>query len=197
MAYVNREKPATEDSPRVAETRKKIKDAFVTLYAEQPIEKIDIKSITDLAGFNRGTFYVYYLDIYDLLAQIEADFYGYIHNNVKYFVKTFFDSEEVEEELLAVFNRENPIYIKVLIATPGKSKLPAILKEKVKDAMRDELKARNIYKEPQEASMMEYLLEYITSAHFGVITRWLINDLDLSALEVFNFLKNTFNKICK
>ena len=196
MIYLSRDNPTKKDSPKVTETKKKIRDAFITLYAKQPIEKIDIKSITDLAGLNRGTFYVYYLDIYDLLAQIEASYYEHIQNNVKYLVRTLFYAETVEEEFAVNFFRENLAYMKVLIATPGKSKLPEVLKEKIRDAMRDELKKQNIYNEPQKERMLEYLLEYIISAHFGVITRWIANDLDLSAVEIISFLKSTFNKIC-
>ena len=62
-----------QDSNRVAETKQKIKRAFLSLYKEKRIEKISIKEITDKAGVNRGTFYAYYLDIYDLLEQIETE----------------------------------------------------------------------------------------------------------------------------
>ena len=197
MVYVDRVKTTTNDSPKVAETKKRIKDAFITLYAKQPIEKIDIKSITDLAGFNRGTFYTYFLDIYDLLAQIEADFFDYVDNNVEYLLKSLFSDQEIEEALLVVFNREDPAYIKVLVATPGKSKLPEILKVKLKNALRNELKTRSIFSEPHDAYLLEYFLEYVASAHYGVITRWIINNMDLPILELVTFLKTSFSKICK
>lgn len=53
----------------------KIIKAFMTLYEVKNIEKISIKSITDLAGLNRGTFYLHFLDIYDLLEKIEAKYH--------------------------------------------------------------------------------------------------------------------------
>ena len=50
-----------------------LKDAFWKLYTEKSIEKISIKEITDLAGYNRGTFYLYYKDVYDIFSQIEDE----------------------------------------------------------------------------------------------------------------------------
>lgn len=56
-----------------AQTRRNLQQAFWSLYAERPIAKISIKEITDRAGYNRGTFYLYYKDVYDILEQIEQD----------------------------------------------------------------------------------------------------------------------------
>ena len=62
-----------EESRKVAETKKQIKQAFFDLYATKKIEHISIKEITDNAHLNRGTFYVYYRDIYDLLERTEDE----------------------------------------------------------------------------------------------------------------------------
>lgn len=60
--------------PQITEqTKANLKDAFWKLYTEKPIEKISIKEITDLAGYNRGTFYLYYKDVYDIFSQIEDE----------------------------------------------------------------------------------------------------------------------------
>lgn len=57
---------------QVAEqTRANITQAFWELYLTKPIEKITIREITDRAGYNRATFYLYYRDVYDLFEQLE------------------------------------------------------------------------------------------------------------------------------
>ena len=53
------------------ETKQNLRDAFWELYQNAPIEKISIKEITDKAGYNRSTFYLYYTDIYDIRDQLE------------------------------------------------------------------------------------------------------------------------------
>lgn len=60
-------------SVAVPATRQALMDAFWTLYKKKRIEKITVKHITDAAGYNRSTFYQYFLDVYDILAQLEDD----------------------------------------------------------------------------------------------------------------------------
>ena len=58
--------------PAVTEqTKTNLRRAFWQLYEQKPIQKITVKQITDLAGYNRGTFYLYFKDVYDLLEDIE------------------------------------------------------------------------------------------------------------------------------
>lgn len=58
--------------PEVTErTRRKLCGAFWKLYSKQPVEKITVKQITDLAGYNRATFYLYYDGVRDLLEREE------------------------------------------------------------------------------------------------------------------------------
>ncbi|MBE6469922.1 MAG: TetR/AcrR family transcriptional regulator [Coriobacteriaceae bacterium] len=60
--------------PAVTEqTRANLREAFWSLYLEKPIDKITIREITDRAGYNRATFYLYYRDVYDLFGQIEDE----------------------------------------------------------------------------------------------------------------------------
>ena len=45
--------------PHITEqTKNNLRIAFWSLYAQKPIEKISIKEITELAGYNRGTFFI-------------------------------------------------------------------------------------------------------------------------------------------
>ncbi len=55
------------------ETKQNIMDAYWQLYSSDNINRITVKMITDRAGYNRGTFYAYFLDMEDLKAQIEDE----------------------------------------------------------------------------------------------------------------------------
>lgn len=48
-------------------TRENLIEAFWELYKDKPIEKITVKEITNRAGYNRGTFYAYFKDTYEVL----------------------------------------------------------------------------------------------------------------------------------
>ena len=52
-------------------TRRNFQDAFWTLYEKQSIDKITVKDICSVAGYNRSTFYQYYTDVYDVLHKAE------------------------------------------------------------------------------------------------------------------------------
>lgn len=66
--------------PEVTErTRAALRRAFWELYAGAdgqpplPVEKVSVRAITERAGYNRATFYLYYRDVYELLGQIEEE----------------------------------------------------------------------------------------------------------------------------
>jgi AcrR family transcriptional regulator len=52
-------------------TQRNIQEAFWILYAKQNVDKIAVKDICNLAGYNRSTFYQYYKDVYDVLHKSE------------------------------------------------------------------------------------------------------------------------------
>ena len=63
--------------PQVTEqTRANLRETFWNLYAERPIERISVREITDRAGYNRATFYLYYHDVYEVLEEIEDALLG-------------------------------------------------------------------------------------------------------------------------
>ncbi len=45
-----------KNEQRAAETKKNLQEAFLKLYETKEISQITIREITDLAGYNRGTF---------------------------------------------------------------------------------------------------------------------------------------------
>ncbi|MGN1343417.1 MAG: TetR/AcrR family transcriptional regulator [Traorella sp.] len=55
------------------DTKKRIAQAFWQLYETQDIKKITIQDITDACHLYRTTFYNYFLDIYDILEQIQTN----------------------------------------------------------------------------------------------------------------------------
>lgn len=59
--------------PEVTEkTKQKFEDAFWALAVEKPISKIAVSEIAKRAGYNRSTFYEYFVDTDDLLDKIET-----------------------------------------------------------------------------------------------------------------------------
>lgn len=60
-----------ENDRRTRRTQKLIRDNFIDLMKQKPINEITIQEITDKADINRRTFYLHFTDIYDLLSKTE------------------------------------------------------------------------------------------------------------------------------
>ena len=62
-----------KENRSVVRTQLLLKDGLTNLMHQKPVQKISVKELTDYVNLNRGTFYLHYKDIYDLLEQIEND----------------------------------------------------------------------------------------------------------------------------
>lgn len=164
-----------KESHRAMETRERFKKAFFTLYAERKIETITIKEVADLAGFNRGTFYLYYKSIYDLLQKTEQELLEDFSKRVEYHIKLYYGEinnpdEKVFQEMQENFLK-NGDYFKVLNGENGDPRFKAKMKNIVKDAYRKHLNIES----GKRVSMFEYLLEYLVEANTSIIQYWLEN----------------------
>ena len=56
---------------RIQKSKQAIVDAFLTLRARKPLEKITVRELCDKAMVNRSTFYAHYKDVYDLADRLE------------------------------------------------------------------------------------------------------------------------------
>ena len=58
---------------RVRYTQRVIKESFLSLLCEKPVNKITVKEVCELAELNRATFYAHYSDCFALLDSIEQE----------------------------------------------------------------------------------------------------------------------------
>ena len=61
------------EDKRVKRTKRLLKETLTNLLLEKDIQQITVKSIVERADLNRGTFYLHYTDVYDLLKEIENE----------------------------------------------------------------------------------------------------------------------------
>ncbi len=58
---------------RVRYTKRVLKESFLKLLKDKPVNKITVKEVCDLAELNRATFYAHYSDCFALLESIEQE----------------------------------------------------------------------------------------------------------------------------
>lgn len=117
--------------PQVTEqTRENLRQAFWELYRERPVEKISVREITDRAGYNRATFYLYYHDIYELLGEIEDQVLGVIGHlvNERLMQGERLDFSQHMSLILRLANRSRE-YTRVLLGDHGDPLFTQRLKE--------------------------------------------------------------------
>ncbi|SDN86783.1 TetR/AcrR family transcriptional regulator [Alkalicoccus daliensis] len=176
------------------QTKQKIIEAFWELYCNKSIEKITVKEITEKAGYNRGTFYVYFKDVYDVLEQIEASllpteeefdelFQCHVHN---------MSLEKNSSQFYEMYQQHGEKLI-VLLGPNGDPHFAHRIKETVKGYL---MKTMDHLSE-KDRIKFDYILEYELSARYALMNRWFENkDLPLeefAALFYHISTNGTFN----
>ena len=58
---------------RVRKTKRQLRLALMKLMADKSIKDISVRELAAIADINRGTFYIHYKDVYDLLSSLEDE----------------------------------------------------------------------------------------------------------------------------
>jgi AcrR family transcriptional regulator len=155
-----------------ARTRQNLIDAFWSLYCEKRIEKITVKEITNRAGYNRGTFYEYFTDVYDVLEQIEQSLIPTLDELPPFSIPS--GSIGMPLNMFLKLYEKNSKYYSVLLGDNGDPAFVSKLKISIKPTIMQVFES-NSNVDKQE---LEYILEYTLSAMIGVMSYWLkqIND---------------------
>lgn len=175
-----------QESQKVQETKDRIRNAFFEIYSSKKIEKISIKEITEKAQLNRGTFYVYYKDIYDLLEKTEEELMSELLEKVRSAVVMILRDESVSPFMppIEFYQKYNKI-LRTLLGANGDPNFVFKMKKVVKGMLREVLKKEKM----PEIEHIEYLMEYISSAQIGIISYWLENDMEIPIVELGEMIK--------
>lgn len=156
--------------PQVTEqTKENLRQAFWQLYTMKPVDKITIREITDLAGYNRGTFYLYYKDVYDILYQIEdyllkqiSEIFSRLYQQGSTF--SLQHNMSVFVELMQKYSR----YSTILLSDRGDPRFTQKLKELVWPLLNHFFIPTSGFSEYQQGLLKEFYLSGILSA----VSRW-------------------------
>lgn len=95
---------------RIVKTRKNIREAFLELRSEIPLEKIKVTRLCELALINKTTFYKHYQDIYALSEEVENetilsimdsfDDLNSLFTNPEQFIKGFYYTFKSHEDII-------------------------------------------------------------------------------------------------
>ncbi|OOM71306.1 hypothetical protein CLPUN_49900 [Clostridium puniceum] len=162
------------------QTRKNLMDAFWQIYCEKRIEKITVKDITTKAGYNRGTFYEYFTDVYDVLEQIESSI---LPDWVKHKDILMDTNNHLSLKHLTEVYIRNKRYFVVLLGKNGDPAFHEKIKSVYKELVRPSF--QSLY---TDDFTLECTLEYMMSAFIGVLTYCFTQEEDPDIQNILQIL---------
>ena len=156
---------------RVRKTRRQLRECLISLLKEKKVQDITVRELTDMADLNRGTFYLHYKDVFDLLEKTEAELQDEFNQLV-----LKHDAVDLKQRPAVIFNEiyslvyENADLIEILLGENGDlnfvNRLKKLIREKcLKDWM-------EVFRTGNPA-VFDAFFSYIASGCVGLVQYWL------------------------
>lgn len=165
-------------------TRQAFIDAFCQLYQRQPLAKITVQAVAKRAGYNRSTFYQYFLDIDDVLDSVE----DYLMNTViqrRKELKEPISSGRLFIESLVDLYEEEPTVINALFGDYGSGHFL----ERIRAVPEKEILGFEV---PGGNRLEPYLVEYRLAGSLALFRLWLHRGRDLSIEELLSLVARLY-----
>ena len=162
-----------------------LKEAFWQLYEKKPIEKISVKEITEIAGYNRGTFYLHYKDVYDLLEQCEDELMETIRKVIED-ANISKGSLDLSQQMgfLMELTQTYSQFVKILLSDQGDPRFARRFKDLLWPVLKRYFVSAEAYTPQQERLMAEFFLSGILSA----IAAWLADPQEMTLKDLVDFM---------
>lgn len=163
-------------------TQNLLKKGFLELLLNKPVQQISVKELTEHVNLNRGTFYLHYTDIYDLLDQIENE----MMENFRSILESYKPSDMQGKPFSLLkdifkFLGENADFCRMVL---GDNREQHFI-NKLKDILKEKCFADWEYVFPDnDPETYEAFYAFILSGCIGMIENWLFGGMKQSAEEV-------------
>ena len=167
---------------RVKRTKRLIRQGLSELSKTKSLSKISVKELTDLVEINRGTFYLHYKDISDLVDSIETELY----NEFSAFMNSLTPQIVLENapdllEEYASFAYENKDVLTMLMGAHGDAefvfKLTSLLDEKIYDLCK-------AYYPNMNHALFDMASEYGKFGAVGILNCWFTKHPEWTSRQV-------------
>lgn len=158
-------------SRSILRTQTLLKQGLTDLMKETPVHKISVKQLTDHVNLNRGTFYLHYKDIQDLLEHIEKDLLNeFLQIN---------DSHQAREMeghpfplILDLYKylEKNADFVRILLVENQEKSFIGQIKEILRSRC---LRDWNTVFEKADPTVCEIYSAYVLNGCIGIIEHWI------------------------
>lgn len=185
----------------VSRTRQEIKEAFIELMEKKGFEGITVRDLTAMAKINRGTFYLHYRDKYDLMEKTQEELLKGFREVISHInpleALQFIPKNQTYPVVIQIFEylSQHGRIFKLLLGPKGDPAFP----KKWKDTIKKYFFEKNVLQRidlPEEMIVLrEYLPSIGTSIQFGIIEKWLENDMPHPPEEMARTIFQIFKMI--
>lgn len=156
---------------RIRKTKSALRDGLTTLMKEKSIKDITVKELTDTVDLNRGTFYLHYKDIFDMVEQVEAELMDDFIDALSAYTPANSNCPPYPLlENIFMFLGENAELCTVLLSSNG----DIAFVNKIKDIVREKcFHDWFILISVQDSNHFEHLYSFILSGCIGLFETWL------------------------
>lgn len=162
---------------RIVRTRQMLREALMQLIEDRGYDGINVRQLTEKAGLNRGTFYLHYRDLQDLLDQCAADMIDGWMNVMKKFnpievqdCKYLFTPNPHIIEVYEYF-QTNAWFFKVILGPKGDPAFPMLMKK----TMMQHLERNRVKLQIKDEDLLvpaDYINEFVLSVNMGILQHW-------------------------
>ncbi|MGI6557135.1 MAG: TetR/AcrR family transcriptional regulator [Pseudoramibacter sp.] len=176
---------------RVVKTKAAMRQAFTELLNEKPIREIRVKELSERIHINRGTFYQYYRDLYDMRDHLEEELYDEFRQtiDVREAPKT---AEDIKIRLVDIFTllRQNADLTLALLGPNGDPKFVQSIQEMLRLRCINDLIHFNPHVAEGENSekIFDYGYAFVVSGSMGMLRKWLSEDPDRTPEEMVDVI---------
>ena len=163
-------------------TKENLLNAFWSLYQKKNIDKITIREITQLASYNRGTFYDYFTDIYDVLDQIQDSLLDYTRVAIEKYRSDGFDKEIIKYISNIFFVQRE--YFSVFLGENRDPNFPGKMKKIVRPIFYE------VWGLPENSEEAACIFEFMISAVIGVLSYWYKDEKHMSYEKFLSMIKS-------
>ena len=153
-------------------TKKAIQKSFLKLLTERPLSQITVKDIVADCGINRNTFYYYFEDIPKLIEVM-------IEEDAETIIQAYPTIEKFEDCLEAIIDMALSKKRAVLHIYPSASReFYELYLWKVCDHVINTYISSVLHGRKVNDNDLAIIKEYLSALSFGMISRWLKNDMN-------------------
>lgn len=167
MSVIGDEK---KEDRRVRRTKRLLTQALTELMQQKKVTEITVKQLTDLADMNRGTFYLYYRDILDMLQQLEDSLFDRLNA-----ILTLNEQADAAERTMStlldlfVFVRDNQEICRAFLSPNGDMSFL----HRLNRVMRDKFLHFYLSREPRVTEgEFDYRYSFVVFGCAGIIRAW-------------------------